>query len=240
MSTQLGHHHRDTLAKIYEHPTSGNIEWRTIRSLLESLDAIREERNGKFEVTLGGETEVIAPPRGKDVDRQLIVDLRRMLTAGGYGPEPVADAAAAADADADANAELVRGHDVVAAIAFHSTTIFAIDASPGAEHERVQAADPLGRFHKVRHQAGNPDGTYEDDSPEYWRELTEALAPAAAILVLGHGQGKANAARHWVEYAEQHDPAVAARVVADLRVDLENLDDEQVVALAREYFAVTS
>jgi hypothetical protein len=39
-----------------------------------------EERNEKLRVSLGGETEVITPPHGKDVDVQLLVDLRRMLT----------------------------------------------------------------------------------------------------------------------------------------------------------------
>ena len=42
------------------------------------------EHNGKFKVTLGSEIEVIERPRGKDVDTQMIVDLRRMLTGPGF------------------------------------------------------------------------------------------------------------------------------------------------------------
>jgi hypothetical protein len=38
-------------------------------------------------VTLGPETEVITPPRGKDVDTQLLVGLRRMLRSAGLQPE---------------------------------------------------------------------------------------------------------------------------------------------------------
>jgi hypothetical protein len=45
------------------------------------------------------------------------------------------------------------------------------DVSPGKRPERLVASDPLGRFHKVHHFAGNPDGTYEADSAEYWREV---------------------------------------------------------------------
>jgi hypothetical protein len=33
---------------------------------------------GKLKVELGGQVEVLAPPRRKDIDRQMIVDLRRM------------------------------------------------------------------------------------------------------------------------------------------------------------------
>ena len=88
----------------------------------------------------------------------------------------------------------------------------------------------------MHHRAGNPDGVYEGDSPEYWREITEALAPAGAILVLGHGEGKANASQHWVDYVEKHHQEVAAKVVADLRVDIDHLDDEQVLRLAQDHF----
>ena len=34
---------------------------------------------------VGAETEVLTPPRHKDIDVQQVVDLRRMLTNGGYG-----------------------------------------------------------------------------------------------------------------------------------------------------------
>ena len=132
--------------------------------------------------------------------------------------------------------EFVRGKNVVAVIAFRETSIYPTDAAPGERPERVVASDPLGRFHKVHHQAGNPDGTYEDDSPEYWQELTEALAPAGAILLLGHGKGKANASHHWVAYVEKHNREVAAKVVADVRVDIDHLDDAQVLRLAQHYF----
>ena len=79
----LGNAHRNTLEKILRHPASGNVEWRQVRSLLEAAGGVTERHDGKLEVTLGGETEVFEPPRDKDVDKQMIVDLRRMLTRAG-------------------------------------------------------------------------------------------------------------------------------------------------------------
>ncbi len=78
--------HRATLAKILNHPASGNIEWRQVRSLLEAVAAVTEEDNGNLKVTLGNETEVLRRPHGKDIDEQQIVDLRRMLTRAGLAP----------------------------------------------------------------------------------------------------------------------------------------------------------
>ena len=42
-----------------------------------------EERDGRLRVTLGGEMETFDPPHGKDVDVQMLVDLRRMLRSAG-------------------------------------------------------------------------------------------------------------------------------------------------------------
>jgi len=137
---------------------------------------------------------------------------------------------------ADQDAELVRDKCVVAVIAFRETDIYPTDAAPGGRPTRVVALDPRGRFHKVHHHAGNPGGTYEDDSPEYWEQITEELVPAGAILVLGHGKGKANASHHWVSYVEKHRPDVAAKLVADVRVDIDHLDARQVLRLAQVYF----
>jgi hypothetical protein len=78
--------HEDTLAKILNHPASGNVEWRQVRSLLEAVGTVTEHHNGRVEVTLDDETEVFTPPKDKDVDKQTIVDLRRMLTRAGIAP----------------------------------------------------------------------------------------------------------------------------------------------------------
>ena len=132
--------------------------------------------------------------------------------------------------------ELLRGKSVVASIDFRVTKIYPTDATPEERPERIVALDPRGHFHEVHHRAGNPDGTYEADNPEYWRKVTEALAPAGAILVLGHGKGKANASHHWVSYVEKHRKDVAAKIVADLRVDIDHLDDAQVLRIAQHFF----
>ena len=128
------------------------------------------------------------------------------------------------------------GKSVVAVIDFHETIIYLTDAAlangPNVSLPRIHS----GHFHHVHHHAGNPSGTYEDDSPAYWQELTDALSPAGAILLLGHGNGKANATHHWVAYVEKHRKDVAAKVVADVRVDIDHLAKEQVLGLAQYYF----
>jgi hypothetical protein len=135
-----------------------------------------------------------------------------------------------------ADIDLVQGKRVVAAIDFRLTRIYPTNATPEQRPEHIVASDPKGRFHEVHHRAGNPDGTYEADSPEYWRHVTEALESAGEVLVLGHGKGKANASHQWVSYVEKHRKDVAAKIVADVRVDIDDLDDAQVLRLAQSFF----
>ena len=81
----LNNHHRDTLLKIFQHPTSHNIEWHAVLSLLEAVGSVEERHDGKYLVHVGTETEVITRSKNKDIDVQQVVDLRRMLTSAGYG-----------------------------------------------------------------------------------------------------------------------------------------------------------
>lgn len=104
---------------------------------------------------------------------------------------------------------------LVAAIDFHETRIWAIDADPQGRPEHLVA--------------DNQDGTYGDDNDEY-------LGKADAFLLLGHGSGKANASHHFVTYAEKHFSGVAAKLVAEVRCDIDDLTDRQVLRLAQQYF----
>ena len=81
----LNNHHRDTLLQIFQHPTSHNIEWPAVLSLLEAVGSVERHHDGKYKVTVGTESEVLTPPKHKDIDVQQVVDLRRMLTSAGYG-----------------------------------------------------------------------------------------------------------------------------------------------------------
>jgi hypothetical protein len=91
MDENLNSHHRATVEKLFSHPTSGNIEWHDVISLLGAVGNISEEHNGKVKLDLGGETEYLEVPRHKDIDQQMVVDLRRMLTKAGFAPKETHD-----------------------------------------------------------------------------------------------------------------------------------------------------
>jgi hypothetical protein len=81
----LNKNQRDTLLQLFQHPTSHNIEWHAVLSLLEAVGSVQELHDGKYQVNLGDETEVLTRPKHKDIDLQQVVDIRRMLNRAGYG-----------------------------------------------------------------------------------------------------------------------------------------------------------
>jgi hypothetical protein len=87
MEAHLSSRHRDTVEKIFSQPPNRNIEWREVVALLETVGTVTQEHNGKLKVSLGPETEVFPAPHGKEIEVQLLVDLRRMLKQAGFAPD---------------------------------------------------------------------------------------------------------------------------------------------------------
>jgi hypothetical protein len=80
----LDNRHRNTLREIFSHPTSHNIEWHAVTSLLEAIGTVTTHHDGKVTVTVGEQNEIFDQPKGKDVDVQLVIDLRQLLSSAGY------------------------------------------------------------------------------------------------------------------------------------------------------------
>ena len=83
----LNSHQRDTLAHIFRHPTSHNIEWHAVISLLRAVGTVQETHTGRLLVTVGGVAETYDHQRHKDIDAGQLATLRRQLRKAGLGPE---------------------------------------------------------------------------------------------------------------------------------------------------------
>jgi hypothetical protein len=83
----LNSHQRDTMAHIFRHPLSHNIEWHAVLSLLNAVGTVQETHRGHYLVTMGGHSESFERPRHKDVSAEELASLRRLLRTAGYGPD---------------------------------------------------------------------------------------------------------------------------------------------------------
>ena len=82
----LNSHQRDTMAQIFNHPLSHNIEWHSVVSLLNAVGTVQETHKGHVLVTLGDDSDTFDPKRHKDIDADQLANLRRLLRKAGYGP----------------------------------------------------------------------------------------------------------------------------------------------------------
>jgi len=80
----LNNHHRNTLRQLFEEPESHNVEWHAVLSLLGAVGTVEQHHDGTVTVRVGGHTEFLDPPAGKDIDPELVADLRALLARAGY------------------------------------------------------------------------------------------------------------------------------------------------------------
>ena len=80
--------HQRTLAALYAHPTSANVQWRDIEALLRELGAEVTEREGsRVAVVLFGEVRVFHRPHPSPVtDKGAVVSIRKWLEQHGVEP----------------------------------------------------------------------------------------------------------------------------------------------------------
>ncbi len=85
-SPHLDNHHRNTLRQIFQHPVSHNIEWHSVTSLLDAIGTVEVHPDGQVVVEVGSERAFFTHPTDKDIDEQMVLDLRRLLGKAGYEP----------------------------------------------------------------------------------------------------------------------------------------------------------
>lgn len=101
---------------------------------------------------------------------------------------------------------------------------FSADATA---NERIRAHSKHSKLHT---KSGVPGSGHAVEDPKYYHRVAQALADAGEILIVGPSSGKLALIKH----LQQHDPAVANKVVGIESVD--HPTDGQLLAYARHYF----
>jgi len=132
----------------------------------------------------------------------------------------------------------LHGKFAVAAIDFHEARIFALEGDNIGRPERVVAEDKDGFLRKLHTKTNNVEGDYHTPGDEYWKSIAIVLQRANAVVLLGHGNGKANASHQFIAYVEKHYSDLGAKILGDLRLDIDDLTDPQVLRIGQTFFDV--
>ena len=75
-----------------------------------------------------------------------------------------------------------------------------------------------------------------NDETHFFESIASAIIEAGEILLIGHGNGKANAPQAFTEYLNKKHRNLAGKVAGAVDSDLSALSDAQVLAVARQWF----
>lgn len=83
----MNHHHRKVLHALFDHPMSGNIQFRQVESVLQELGATIDHRSGdRIGVTLG-EHKAVFHRAQHDLPKDEVNRIRHFLEESGVKPD---------------------------------------------------------------------------------------------------------------------------------------------------------
>ncbi|HSY06073.1 MAG TPA: hypothetical protein VK803_09000 [Steroidobacteraceae bacterium] len=220
--------HLRTLEALFRHPTSHNLEWQDVLSLIGSMGAVQVKGNNKLAFEVDGQRLVMPEPHSKDLTAAEVVDVRHFLQRAGRAP----------DARAPATAPQPAAAMLMVVVDHHDAKIYRIDASGNAAQREIRPYDPHHFLHHLTHKGQlREQGQRAPEDPAYYGLIAAALAGADRIIVVGHGTGKSNAAEHLLEYLRTHHRDTYQRVVREIAVDLSAITPPQLLSLAEHALA---
>lgn len=222
--------HLRTLEALFRHPTAHNLEWMDVIGLFEKIGTVHRKANDKFTFDLAGEHFLIHKPHTKDLTSSEVADLRHFLQRAGWSPDEPSQPAPHRDLDKQPILMVVMDH--------HGAKIYRVEpGSAGTSPREITPYDPHHFLHHLAHKDQlREEGQRASEDPSFYGRIGDVLATASRILVVGHGKGKSNAARHLVEYLRTHHHETYQRVVREIEADLSAVTPPQLLELAGQAF----
>jgi hypothetical protein len=225
--------HLRTLEAVFRHPTAHNLEWTDIVGLLEKIGTVIRVGGDKFGFTIAEQHYVLHKPHTKDLPSAQVAELRQFLTRAGWAPgsapQPLADPSQ-------------QALTLVVVVDHHGAKIFRVDAvSGGTAPKELRPYDPHHFLHHLAHKdQSREEGQRAAEDPSFYKRISEALAAGSRIVVIGHGAGKSNAAKHLTEYLRTHHRETYQRIVSELEADLSAVTAPQLLELAEQALGRTA
>ena len=213
--------HLRTYQTIFQHPVSHNLEWRSVRALLDKIGQIAEEPNGNLKVTRNGQTLVLPPPRTKDVaETDELMAIRHFLEQS--------EAAEPKSNGMEPHWLLVIDH--------HEARIYR-SAAPGAVPQQIRPHVPEDFFRHAHNSKDFSRGQEKPDPNSFFEPVAGMLNGAGKILIFGTGTGMSSEMDQFIAWLKLHHPELAKRIIGSVVVDEHHVTDDELLAKARGFFA---
>lgn len=224
MTTHLTGSHRNTLSAIFQHPVARNLHWRDVRSLLAALANVEEEPNGNLKATRAGQTLVVHPSYDKVVAGiEEVMQIRHFLERSGAAP-----------ALSQGPAE---GAHLLVVISHREARIYRAELH-GSVPQRIAPYDPDGSGRYLHYVQDESHGLRKPERKSFYEAIAGTLKDAQKILIFGNGTGASSAMDQLVVELKRRHADIAERIVGSVVVDEQHLSEDQILAKAREFYAM--
>jgi len=225
--------HQRTLRALYGHPIQHGLRFSDVEGLLLSLGATVELLSGqRLQVCLpGGETTWIhaaAGPHPGVLDEEGVLRLRRFLQQAGIGPEAGEASEAAPRGDQALRLLLQLDHS--------GARLWRLDAG-GVAADRLLPHGVWSTGQRLSHRHDRDlAGQRAPIDFAYLEQLSDAMAAADTVLLVGHGHGQSDLRELLLEHLRRHHRGLLDRVELAEGVDDTACTEGQLLALARHHF----
>jgi hypothetical protein len=228
--TTLSKSSRLTIAALYQHPLSHNLEWRRVVSLFETLGTVEQKSHDKVAFSIGSEHHDLVKSHGKDLAEADVMTLRHMLSRAGWAPQASGGHTAGHDVKAD-----LAAPDLLVVVEHHEARLYHLDIGSAdlADHV-IRPYDPHHMLHLLSHKDhSHEQGQRAPEDHTFYERIAQAATLGGRVVVIGHGEGHSNAAHHLIEYARVHHPEIFQKMVCEVVADLSSLTAPQLLDLGR-------
>ncbi|HTB63791.1 MAG TPA: hypothetical protein VK737_09400 [Opitutales bacterium] len=219
--SSLNGSHLRTYEKIFQHPTSHNLAWRDVLSLLSHVGEVVEEPNGHLKVTRNQHLLILPVPTTKEVaEVDELAKLRRFLSES----ETVLP---------ESSQPLVH---ILVVIDHHQARLFRTEMN-GAVPQLIQPHQP-NEFFRQAHEDRNFFSGKEKSAPNgFFEPVAKALKDVGQILIFGTGTGTSSEMEQFTVWLKKHHAELARRVVGTVVVDEQHLTEPQLLEKARAFYS---
>ena len=130
----------------------------------------------------------------------------------------------------------IKNKFVMIALTQDEARIWAAGLDKDSLPEKIYAPADKGSHHHVRqtqHQGGHSGDPKEWG---YFDVIAESVKEASGILLIGHGEGKANAVLRFTQFVERNNPEVAKKVIGAVDINLNALTENELLSIARNWY----
>lgn len=225
---------RSTIEAFYQHPLSHNLEWSGVFTLFEKLGTVDRKSQNEIAFRIGGERHTVRTTHGKDLTTTEVMTFRHLLTRAGWAPRSSASDVGLS-APGNRAVDAAQSADLLVIIDHHEARLYHLDAQP--PDLVAQIIEPYDPHHLLHHVSNNDQAREQRQrSPEnhaFYENIAQAVSPAGAIVVVGHGIGRSSAAHQFMDFLHQHHATLARKIVSEVVADLSSLTAPQLLDLGR-------